>query len=160
MLPTMFQDTVNLAAMADALNLSPDFRVLRRLVPRIPYAPSIGQEVRTGILLDTEIHRPRSPQGRDHRVRHGQIRLRPRRPHRRRAGCLLRLQRAVGADPGGSDENNRITDEMVAGHRLADAAVAAFAEDSVIAIAHNSSFDRKFVERNWPVSSTRRGPAA
>jgi len=54
MLPTMFQDTVNLAAMADALNLSPDFRVLRRLVPRIPYAPSIGQEVRTGILLDTE----------------------------------------------------------------------------------------------------------
>ncbi|MGX9425253.1 MULTISPECIES: exonuclease domain-containing protein [Bradyrhizobium] len=28
--------------------------LLRRLVPRLPYAPSVGQDVKTAILLDTE----------------------------------------------------------------------------------------------------------
>lgn len=50
----MFQDTVSLAAMADTLAKSEDYRVLRRLVPRSPYLPSIGQETRTAVLLDTE----------------------------------------------------------------------------------------------------------
>lgn len=44
-----------------------------------------------------------------------------------------------------------ITDAMVAGHRFDDAAVAAFVEDAVIVIAHNSGLDRKFAERYWPV---------
>ncbi|MCP1747123.1 DNA polymerase-3 subunit epsilon [Bradyrhizobium japonicum] len=44
-----------------------------------------------------------------------------------------------------------ITDEMVAGHRIDDAAVSAFVDGSVITIAHNSGFDRKFAERYWPV---------
>ena len=49
----MFQDT-DLAAMAEALSRSPDYRILRRLVARPTYMPTVGQEVRTGILLDTE----------------------------------------------------------------------------------------------------------
>lgn len=44
-----------------------------------------------------------------------------------------------------------ITNEMVAGHKFDDAAVTAFAESGVITIAHNSAFDRRFVERYWPV---------
>jgi DNA polymerase-3 subunit epsilon len=44
-----------------------------------------------------------------------------------------------------------ITDEIVAGHRIDPDAVAAFAEDAVIVIAHNAGFDRKFSERYWPV---------
>ena len=43
-----------------------------------------------------------------------------------------------------------ITDEMVAGHRIDDAAVATFIEEAVIVIAHNAGFDRKFAERYWP----------
>ena len=50
----MFQETISLAAMAEALSRSADFRVLRRLVPRPLSAPLVGQETRTGILLDTE----------------------------------------------------------------------------------------------------------
>jgi DNA polymerase-3 subunit epsilon len=50
----MFQDTISLAAMADALSLSLDYRVLRRLVPRLPSTPSVGQVSRTAVLLDTE----------------------------------------------------------------------------------------------------------
>ncbi|GAA0005913.1 3'-5' exonuclease [Bradyrhizobium sp. CCBAU 11434] len=151
MLPTMFQDTINLAAMADALNLSPDFRVLRRLVPRIPYAPSIGQEVRTGILLDTETT------GLDHRkdeiIELGMVKF-----DYAHDGRIVGVRDVFSAFnepsvpiPAEVTKITGITDEMVAGHRLDDAAVAAFVEDSVIAIAHNSSFDRKFVERYWPV---------
>ena len=44
-----------------------------------------------------------------------------------------------------------ITDEMVLGHRIDTNTVAAFAADSVIVIAHNANFDRKFAERYWPV---------
>jgi DNA polymerase-3 subunit epsilon len=44
-----------------------------------------------------------------------------------------------------------ITDEMVGGQRIDDAAVSAFVEDAVIVIAHNAGFDRKFAERYWPV---------
>jgi DNA polymerase-3 subunit epsilon len=44
-----------------------------------------------------------------------------------------------------------ITDDMVAGHRIDEASVTAFADDAVIIIAHNSGFDRKFAERYWPI---------
>ena len=44
-----------------------------------------------------------------------------------------------------------ITDEMVAGRRIDEAAISAFVDDAVIVIAHNSSFDRKFAERYWPI---------
>src|ERR1700760_2335819 len=43
-----------LAAMAEALAKSADYRVLRRLVPRENFTPSIGQNTKTGILLDVE----------------------------------------------------------------------------------------------------------
>ncbi len=50
----MLQDPIDLAAMAEALSRSPDYRVLRRLVARPRYVPTLGQDVRTGVLLDTE----------------------------------------------------------------------------------------------------------
>jgi hypothetical protein len=44
-----------------------------------------------------------------------------------------------------------ITNEMVAGHRIDEAAVSSFADEAVIVIAHNSGFARKFAERYWPI---------
>jgi DNA polymerase-3 subunit epsilon len=44
-----------------------------------------------------------------------------------------------------------ITDEMVAGQRIDEAAVSSFVADAVIVIAHNAGFDRKFAERYWPI---------
>jgi len=44
-----------------------------------------------------------------------------------------------------------ITNEMVAGQRIDETAVSSFVQDAVIIIAHNASFDRKFVERYWPI---------
>jgi DNA polymerase-3 subunit epsilon len=50
----IFQDATDLAAMAEALGRSADYRVLRRLVPRTEFASTSGQATKTGILLDTE----------------------------------------------------------------------------------------------------------
>ena len=41
--------------LAQALNQHPDYRVLRRLVPRQQFVPStIGQVLQTAVVLDTE----------------------------------------------------------------------------------------------------------
>ena len=50
----MFQDNTSLAAMAEVLSKSADYRVLRRLVPRTTSTPSAGELTKTGILIDIE----------------------------------------------------------------------------------------------------------
>lgn len=146
----MSQDTLSLAAMADALSQSPDYRVLRRLVRRTQTTASTDHETRTAILLDTEttgldpqtceiielgmVKFDYLPDGRVVGVRDTFSGLRePSAP----------ISSEITALTG-------ITDEMVAGQQIEDAAVEAFAEDAAIVIAHNSAFDRQFAERHWP----------
>src|SRR5215471_443297 len=50
----MLENDLTLAAMAEALAKSADYRVLRRLVRREVFAPPVGQSTKTGILLDVE----------------------------------------------------------------------------------------------------------
>ncbi|MCK1595316.1 3'-5' exonuclease [Bradyrhizobium sp. 164] len=148
----MFQDPSDLAAMAEALNRSKDYRVLRRLAPRPTSLPPVGMETKVGILLDTETT------GLDHRkdeiIELGMVKF-----------DYLQDGRIVGVRDTFSAFNEPsapippevtaltcITDEMVAGHKVDDAAVNAFVDNSVVVvIAHNSGFDRKFAERYWPV---------
>jgi DNA polymerase-3 subunit epsilon len=47
-----------------------------------------------------------------------------------------------------------ITDEMVAGQSFDNERVKAIAGNAVLVIAHNSSFDRKFVEARYPIFAT------
>jgi DNA polymerase III subunit epsilon len=147
----MFQDTISLAAMADTLSLSPDYRVLRRLVPRLPYLPSIGQETRTAVLLDTETTGLDAQ--RDEIIEIGMVKF-DYLPDGRIAGVRDTFSAFNEPTVSISDEVTAltgITDEMVAGHRIDGAAVNAFVDDVAIVIAHNSGFDRKFAERYWPV---------
>jgi DNA polymerase-3 subunit epsilon len=147
----MFQDTISLAAMADTLSLSPDYRVLRRLVSRLPYVPSADQDVRTAVLLDTETTGLDALK--DEVIELGMVKF-----------DYLPDGKIVGVRDTISGFNEPsvpisaevtaltgITDEMVAGHRIDEAAVDAFVDDAAIVIAHNSGFDRKFAERYWPV---------
>ena len=147
----MFQDTISLAAMADALSHSPDYRVLRRLVPRLPSATSLGLDVRTAVLLDTET--TGLDARKDEIIELGMVKF-----------DYLPDGRIVGVGNTFSAFNEPtvpisaeitaltgITDEMVGGHRIDGAAVNAFVDDAAIVIAHNSSFDRKFAERYWTV---------
>lgn len=147
----MLQDSTNLAAMAEALSRSTDYRVLRRLVPRQPCPSPAGCETRTAVLLDTETT------GLDHTkdeiIELGMVKF-DYKPDGRIVG--VRDMFSAFNEPRGpiSAEVTAltgITDDMVAGHRFDDMTIATFVEDAVIVIAHNSGFDRKFAERYWPV---------
>jgi DNA polymerase-3 subunit epsilon len=147
----MLENDLTLAAMAEVLAKSADYRVLRRLVPRTTFPPSIDQSTKTGILLDVET--TGLDQAKDEVVELGMVKF-----------DYLPGGRIVGIKSVFSSFNEPsepippevtaltgITNEMVAGQRIDEAAVSSFVDDSVIVIAHNASFDRKFAERYWPI---------
>ncbi|MCP3394922.1 3'-5' exonuclease [Bradyrhizobium sp. CCGB12] len=139
-----------LAEMAAALEQSPDYRVLRRLVPRSEFAASNGEAAKTALLLDVEttglnptcdqiielgmVKFAYLPDGRVTRVLDT-------------FGCFNQPSVPIPAEVTAL---TGITDEMVDGHSLDPGRVAAFAADAVVVIAHNAAFDRKFMERYCP----------
>jgi DNA polymerase-3 subunit epsilon len=147
----MFQDATDLAAMADALSRSSDYRVLRRLVPRLPSLAPVGRDLRTAVLLDAET--TGLDAGKDEVIELGMVKF-DYLPDGRIAS--VRDMFSAFNEPAApiSAEVTAltgITDEMVAGHRIGESEVNAFVEDAAIVIAHNSGFDRKFAERYWPI---------
>jgi DNA polymerase-3 subunit epsilon len=156
----MLSTLTDLETMAEALSRSPDYRVLRRLAPRPPSGSASRQGTRVGILLDTET--TGLDHARDEIIELGMVKF-----DYSADGRIVGVRDTFSAFnkpsvpiPAEVTKITGITDEMVAGHRLDDAAVAAFVEDSLITIAHNSSFDRRFAERYWPISSGWPGAAA
>jgi DNA polymerase-3 subunit epsilon len=137
--------------MAEALGRSTDYRVLRRLVPRLPIAPSVGQDTKTAILLDTETTGLDTQ--RNEIIELGMVKF-DYLPDGRVAGVrdtFSAFNEPSEPIPAEVTALTGIADEMVAGHHIDEAAVAAFVDDAVIVIAHNSGFDRKFAERYWPI---------
>lgn len=113
--------------------------------------PTVGQEVRTGILLDTET--TGLDHAKDEIIELGMVKF-DYTPEGRIVG--VRDTFSAFNEPSAPitaevTALTGITNEAVAGQKFDDAAVTAFAESGVITIAHNSSFDRRFVERYWPV---------
>jgi DNA polymerase-3 subunit epsilon len=145
------QDDPSLAAMADTLARSTDYRVLRRLIPRTEFAPANGQPTRSGILLDVET--TGLDQVRDEVIELAMIKFDylPDGSITRVADIFTAFNEPSRPIPPEITELTGITDEIVAGHRIDQDAVAKFADNAVIVIAHNASFDRKFSERYWPV---------
>jgi DNA polymerase-3 subunit epsilon len=139
-------------AMAQALAQHPDFRVLRRLIPRTDYGPGNGQATQRLIVLDTETT---GLDSKSEKV----IEL----------GMLSVLVDTVTGlpvgpvtiyesfeDPGKPipaqiTEITGIDDSMVKGLRIDDAAVNALVEQADLIVAHNAGFDRPFVESRFPV---------
>jgi DNA polymerase-3 subunit epsilon len=145
------QDNPGLAAMADTLARSTDYRVLRRLIPRTEFAPANGQPTRSGILLDVET--TGLDQVRDEVIELAMIKFDylPDGSITRVADIFTAFNEPSRPIPPEITELTGITDKIVAGHRIDPEAVAKFADNAVIVIAHNASFDRKFSERYWPV---------
>ena len=147
----MFQDTTSLEAMADALSGSQDYRVLRRLTPRLPSSPPTGQDLRTAVLLDTETTGLDTQ--RDEVIELAMVKF-DYWPDGRIAcvrDTFSGFNEPSAPIPAEITALTGITDAMVAGHKINNAAVTAFVDDAAIVIAHNSAFDRKFAERYWPV---------
>jgi DNA polymerase III subunit epsilon len=151
----MAPDPANPAEMAAILDESPDYRVLRRLVPRTEFSPSNGQPARTGLLLDVETT------GLD-TAKHEVIELGMVKFAYLPDGTITSIidvftsfNEPSTTIPPEITELTGITDAMVAGRRIEADAVAAFASDAVVVIAHNAHFDRKFAERYWPIFEQR-----
>ncbi len=147
----MLENDLTLAAMAEALAKSTDYRVLRRLVPRETFNSSVGLSTKTGILLDVET--TGLDQRKDEVIELGMVKF-DYLPDGRIVGLryvFSSFNESSEPIPPEVTALTGITNDMVAGHRIDEAAVSRFADDAAIIIAHNASFDRKFAERYWPV---------
>jgi DNA polymerase-3 subunit epsilon len=145
--------TAQLEELAQTLEAHPDYRVLRRLPQREVFqANAPGQRVCRGIILDTET--TGFDLENDRVIELGMLVFEFDPTH----GQVLRVVERFDEleDPGfpippSSTEIHHITDDMVRGQRIDDAAVARLLQDVVVVIAHNAGFDRPFVEARWPV---------
>jgi DNA polymerase-3 subunit epsilon len=147
----MLENDLTLAAMAEALAKSDDYRVLRRLIPRKSFTRSVGQSTKAGILFDVET--TGLDQQKDEVIELGMVKF-DYLPDGRIAGLrgiFSSFNEPSEPIPLEVTALTGITNEMVAGQRIDETAVSSFVGDAVIVIAHNASFDRKFAERYWPI---------
>ncbi|WPZ37266.1 3'-5' exonuclease (plasmid) [Thalassobaculum sp. OXR-137] len=141
-------------SLADALERSPDYRVLRRVVSHDQFAAPIG-ETKVGIILDTETTGldPRT----DQIIELAMLAFEY---DERDQVCQVLERYQSFNDPGRPippevTQLTGISDDMVAGHSIDLATVERLAETAVIVIAHNAAFDRRFAERLHPIFGKR-----
>jgi DNA polymerase III subunit epsilon len=139
----------DLSTMAQTLELSGEYRVLRRLAFRQHYS-TLTEPTKVGILLDVETTGLDTAS--DEVVELGMVKF----SYHRDGTVAAVLDRYSSLnEPGRSIPQDAIrlhgiTDEMVAGHKIDVETINAFVSDAAIVIAHNAAFDRKFAERYWP----------
>lgn len=142
-------DLAELESMRRALEESGRYRVLERYLRPERYhpAPAEGTELRTGLYVDVETTGLSAES--DRIIELGLVAF-----EFDVEGRIYRLLDDLSAfeDPGVPippeiERLTGITDEMVAGKRLPDAAVSAWLERAHLVIAHNAAFDRPFLER-------------
>ena len=149
-------ETLSHDAMAQALEAHPDYKVLRRLVPRSDWGPVPSGGTQRVIVLDTETT---GLDARQERI----IEL---------AMLSVLVDTATGLpvgpvttyesfeDPGkpippAITGITGIDDSMVHGQRIDDARVSELVQAADLIVAHNAGFDRPFVEARLPVFATR-----
>jgi len=140
-------ETLRYEAMAAALEATGSYRVLRRLLPQSVVQSDNGSETRVAVLVDVETT------GLDH--------------ERDEIIELAMVKFTYGSDGyiyaiGETFERLRqpaqpispvitkltgITDDMVAGKVLDPTEIADFVKDVDLVVAHNATFDRRFLER-------------
>ena len=153
---TAVAESLSHDAMAQALDAHPDYKVLRRLVPRDDWGTTTTSETKRVIVLDTETT---GLDAKNERI----IEL---------ALLSVLVDTTTGQpvgpvttyesfeDPGkpippAITEITGIDDSMVRGQRIDDARVAELVQAADLIVAHNAGFDRPFVEARLPVFATR-----
>lgn len=142
-------------AVLEALKLleaHPDYRVIRRIVPKQQYADPIKAVLVKAVIIDTET--TGTNPGRDEIIELGMV-LFEYDPETGQAYRILKTFNEL-EDPGfpippESTAVNGITNDMVAGKRLNDLDVEAFLGGVSLVIAHGAKFDRAFLEKRLPV---------
>lgn len=136
--------------MAVALEAAGDYRVLRKIRQRKVITPSDGTPTKKGLFVDVEttgldpdrheiIELAMVPftYGKDGRI------FTIGEPFHQLNEPMEPISPEITAITG-------ITQEMVAGHELDSQAVEAFVESADLVVAHNASFDRRFLENFSP----------
>lgn len=162
------------AAWADRLDAHPDYRVLRRLVPRLDFGPPTvlataggaawGAEAsappggpapddrwRTLLVLDTETTGLEA--GRDRVIELALLRVTVDRTTGQPVGAVQvydGLEDPGQPLPAAIVEITGLTDDQLRGQRLDDERVAELMRGVDLVVAHNAAFDRPFVERRYP----------
>lgn len=137
-------------AMAEALEATGEYRVLRRIQQRKVITPLDGTPTKKGLFVDVEttgldpdrheiIELAMVPftYGKDGRI------FTVAEPFHQLNAPKEPISQEITAITG-------ITQEMVAGHELDSYAVDAFVESVDLIVAHNAGFDRRFLERFSP----------
>lgn len=139
-------------SLAQQLEANPNFRVLRKLVPPSAFAEPDGRPLAKGVIVDTET--TGLNQDSDKIMEIGLVVF----EYDPESGQAYRVLESFGAleDPGipitpEITEITGITNEMVAGKRIDDVRVAELVSGASIVIAHNSKFDRPFLEQRFPI---------
>ncbi len=137
--------------MAAALDAHADYRVLRRLQPRLAWPESTGQAVCRVVLLDTET--TGLDQAKDKIMELALLRMDVDLATGLPVGSLQVYDQLE--DPGipiarEVQEITGITPAMVQGQRLDEAQVGAMLDGVDLVIAHNAGFDRPFCEARLP----------
>jgi DNA polymerase-3 subunit epsilon len=132
----------------------PDIKLITRFVPVKAYStePLSPEHRGTGVILDTETTGRDSAN--DRIIELGMVRFTFNKvtgqPHEVLGTFNALEDPGMPIDPAATRVNG-ITDDMVKGQRIDDAAVHQFLEGTDIVIAHNASFDREFCERRDPI---------
>ncbi|MBS1039042.1 3'-5' exonuclease [Gluconobacter cerinus] len=139
-----------LEPLADRLEASGNYRVLRRLRPSVLGHKPEGKGLRTGLFVDLETTGldPRQ----DEIIEIGMI------PFIYRIDGLLlgtlpafsRLREPAIPVPAFIQDLTGLPPERLAGQTVSPDEVAAFTSDASLVIAHNAAFDRPFLERFCP----------
>ena len=136
---------------ARVLEAHPDYRVLRRLDPARAGDALQAARVAQAVLLDTETT-GMNPDA-DQLIELGLVKF----EYDRDTGAVGRVLGSYDGleDPGRpippeATAVHHITDAMVAGRRLDEAAIERLLDGVGVVIAHNAGFDRPFVERRLP----------
>ena len=151
-MPNATPDPSDIERAAALLGGHPDFRLLRRLVPRDEFAVTAGGPAAECIVLDTETTGTDAEA--DQVIELAMLRV----AYDVGSGTVLRVVDSYEGleDPGRpippeSTAIHGITDAMVAGQRFDEARIAAFVSGATLLIAHNAYFDRRFLEGRLPL---------
>ena len=152
----MTPTSAELEAMAEALEASGEYRVLRRLAPRASLAqPQIASDVRKGLFVDVET--TGLDPARDEIIELAMV------PFTYGLnGEVLEVGEAFEAMREPSEPVSPqitaltgITNDMLKGRAIDADIVRRFAAPAALVIAHNAAFDRRFLERYCDVFTTK-----
>jgi DNA polymerase-3 subunit epsilon len=133
--------------MARLLEATGDYKILRRLVPRTPQPANAGDRI--GLVVDLETTGLDTANAEileiaaikfsyvDDRITSV-------------IDTLQAFQQPSAPILPAITALTGITDTMVEGHKIDNAAIEQFVSDVHIVIAHNAAFDRRIAERYWP----------